>query len=139
MSKDAFCHLHDIIAGDPIFVSTGPQNQWPIRIQLATFLIRYGAQTYVKTASVVSIAEGTVDLYCKCVWQAIRNVNHSHLAWPEPPQQAYLKEEMARWGFPGCIGMVDGSLIRLMDKPKKNGWAYYSRKKFYVVSFYYLW
>ena len=33
--------------------------------------------------------------------------------------------------------MVDGSLIRLMDKPRKNGWAYYSLKKNYAVSFFF--
>jgi len=33
--------------------------------------------------------------------------------------------------------MVDGSLIRLMDKPRKNGWAYYSWKKIYAVSFFF--
>ena len=52
--------------------------------------------------------------------------------------QAYLKDEMAKWGFPGCIGIVDGTLILLMDKPLRNGWAYLFRKKFYAVRMHFL-
>ncbi|KDQ12197.1 hypothetical protein BOTBODRAFT_80261, partial [Botryobasidium botryosum FD-172 SS1] len=36
-------------------------------------------------------------------------------------------------GFPGCIGIVDGSLIWLADMPRVNGMAYFCRKKFYAL------
>jgi len=46
----------------------------------------------------------------------------------------FLKNEMAEFGFPGAIGIVDGTLIQLVDKPLKDGWAYFCHKKFYAVS-----
>ena len=133
MSRASFWHLHDIIAGDSIFVSKGRRPQRPVSIQLAAFLIKYGSLSMTKTAGVVSIAEGTVHLYCSRVCRALRNVRDQHLSWPGQRRRAFLKEEMAKWGFPGCIGIVDGTLIQLMDKPLKNGWAYYCWKKFYAV------
>ena len=133
MSCEAFWYLHDIIAGDPVFILTGHWPHHPVRIQLVMFLIKYGAVSGVKTAGVVPITKGTVHLYCHCVCHAIWNVCGKHLSWPGDRTWAYLKDEMAKWGFPGCIGIVDGTLIPLIDKPLRNGWAYFCRKKFYAV------
>lgn len=92
-----------------------------------------GAETAIKTAGVMSIAEGTVYVYTKRVCRAIRHLRDQHLAWPGQERREFLSNEMAQQGFPGCIGIADGSYIRLLFKPKVNGYAYWCRKKYYAV------
>lgn len=92
-----------------------------------------GAETAIKTAGVMSIAEGTVYVYTKRVCRAIRHLRDQHLAWPGQERREFLSNEMAQQGFPGCIGIADGSYIRLLFKPKVNRYAYWCRKKYYAV------
>ena len=72
--------------------------------------------------------------YCKRVSWAFRKIRDNHLTWPGVTRCEFLSNEMESDGFPGCIGIGDGSFIRLVDKPLKDGWSYWSRKKFYAVS-----
>lgn len=79
------------------------------------------------------MAEGSVYNYCSRVTQAFREIRAQHLSWPGRERRAFLKAEMTEFGFPGCIGIIDGTLIRLMEKPKTDGEVYFCRKKFYSV------
>jgi len=74
MSRKPFWYIHDLIKRDPIFQSTGTRPQRPVKYQLATFLCRVGSESAVKTAWVMSIAEGTVYLYSRRVCQAVRRI-----------------------------------------------------------------
>lgn len=82
----------------------------------------------------MAAAEGTVYLYCKRVCQAILNLRDHYLSWPNQERREALKLIMEDYGFPGCIGILDATLIPLRDRPKKNGWSYFCRKKYYAVS-----
>lgn len=135
VDKETFWHIHDLIAGDPGFVSTGNKPQRPVKYQLSAFLCRYGAETGVKTSSVVCISEGSAYGYIKRVVRAIRNIRDNHIGWPGPERRQFLSEEMDAYGFAGCIGVGDGSFIPLGNKPYTEGWAYWCRKKFYAVIF----
>jgi hypothetical protein len=136
MSREAFDHLLSLIKTDRVFESQGKRPQRCPKYQLATFLTRMGAESGVKTAGAMSIAEGSTYLYARRVVKAIRNLRDDHLAWPGPARRQFLANAMEDgWGFPGCIGIGDGSYIRLADKPTgRNPWAYWCRKKFYAVS-----
>ena len=134
MSRDAFWHVHGLIQHDPIFQSSGQKPQRPVKYQLAAYLVRFGSNTSIRTAAILSLAEGTVYLYTRHVFSALHNIQTEHLFWPGPMHKDFLKKEMAEFGFPGCIGIIDGTLIWLVEKPLKDGWAYFSCKKFYAVS-----
>ncbi|KAI0055217.1 hypothetical protein BV25DRAFT_1815942 [Artomyces pyxidatus] len=132
MSRESFWKLHDMIKGDPIFQSRGRRPQRPVKYQLATFLCRMGAESAIKTAGVMAIAEGTAYLYSWRVCKAFRNIRAQHLAWPGPERRAFLSQEMqVGWGFPGCISIGDGSYIFLENRPSRNGYAFWCRKKRY--------
>lgn len=134
VDRETFWHLQSLIVSDPVFASTGKKPQRPVQYQLAAFLCRAGgAVSGVKSASVICIAEGTVYDYAKRVCRAFRNIRSDHLAWPGVDRRAWLSKQMGAEGFPGCISIGDGSYIRVVDKPLVNGWAYWSRKKFYAV------
>jgi hypothetical protein len=134
MSRDGFVHLLHLIEDDPVFISSSNKPQRPVEYQLAAFLCRMGAEDALKAAAVICIAEGTVYGYCERVCKAIRNIRDNHLAWPGIERRRFLKTEMAEQSFPGCIGIGDGTLIRLINKPWRNGAAYWCRKKFYAIS-----
>jgi hypothetical protein len=133
MSREAFTHLLHLIGDDPVFISTSGRPQHPVHYQLAAFLCYVGAEDALKAASVICVCEGTVYGYRERVCRALRNIQDAHLAWPGPARREYLNSAMSEWGFPGCIGIGDGTLIRLVNKPLRNGWAYWCRKKFYAV------
>ena len=136
IARESFWHLHALIKEDPVFKSTGCKPQRPLAHQLAAFLVQMGAETGIKSATSIGIAEGTVFLYCKRVTRAIRNICDHHLAWPGPARRQFLSSEMGVHGFPGCISIGDGTYIRLAGKPqmKERPFAYYCRKKFYAVN-----
>ncbi|KDQ09814.1 hypothetical protein BOTBODRAFT_82826, partial [Botryobasidium botryosum FD-172 SS1] len=134
MTRESFWHLHSLIQDDPLFLSRGNRAQRPVKYQLTAFLIRFGGETLVKTADTLSIAEGTAYNYVRHVSKSFRNIRGDHLSWPGLARCEFLSNEMAPYGFPGCIGIVDGSLIRLADMPRANGMAYFCRKKFYALA-----
>lgn len=135
VDRKNFWYLHDCIKRNPVFVSRSLRPQRPPWYQLAAFLIRYGCDPAIKTAETACMSEGSVYNYCTRVAQAFRDIRHEHLSWPGPQRRTFLKSEMAEYGFPGCIGIVDGTLIELMQKPRRHGEVYFCRKKYYAVSF----
>lgn len=133
MDKASFVHLVNLIKNDEVFVSTGRKSQRPPWYQLAVFLLRFGGATALRAAEEASVAEGSVFLYCDRVVKAFRRIRPQFLSWPDQQKRQVLKQRMVEYGFPGCIGMVDGSLIPLVVKPLKDGETYFCRKKFYAV------
>ena len=73
MSRQTFDKIIDLIKDDKIFHSTGPKSQRPAFYQLGCFLARYGSlgTQSIDVAQKLSIAEGTVPLYCARVSKAI--------------------------------------------------------------------
>lgn len=82
MDRQSFWHLHDLIKHDAVFISTGRRPQRPVKYQLATFLCRVGSDSAVKTAAVISIAEGSVYQYMDQVCKALWHIWNDHLSWP---------------------------------------------------------
>ena len=134
MDRETFYYVLDIIKDDPVFVSRGRRPQRAPKYQLAAYLCFVGAESAIKTASVLAIAEGTVHLYVDRVCKALRRARDQHLAWPQGPRREYLSREGEKFGFPGFLGSGDGTYIPLAQKPVKNGWTYWCRKKYYSVS-----
>ncbi|KAF8870639.1 hypothetical protein CPB84DRAFT_1692891 [Gymnopilus junonius] len=104
MDRKSFWYIHDLIQDDPIFKSTGKRPQQPPKYQLATFLSHVGSDSAIKTAAIMSIAEGTVYEYCPRVCQALLKMKPEFLAWPGTEQREFLSNEMSKFGFPGCLG-----------------------------------
>jgi hypothetical protein len=134
MNWQSFWHLHGLIEGDPVFLSKGRKPQRPVKYQLVVFLLKAGGSFEIQAAGVTGMAEGTVSIYVRCICHALKNIRTRHLFWPGQARRAFLKNAMAQYGFPGCIGIVDGTLIRLLEKPTQHGWSYYCQKQYYAVS-----
>ncbi|KDQ52473.1 hypothetical protein JAAARDRAFT_105582, partial [Jaapia argillacea MUCL 33604] len=117
MDRESFWFIQDKIRDDDVFRPRGKCPQQPVHIQLGSFLAWVGSESGEKASDVIGIAEGTAYLYFHRVSRAIRNRKLTHLAWPGTERRKFLKECMAECGFPGCIGVGDGSHIPLLYKP----------------------
>ena len=89
----------------------------------------------IDVAQKLSIAEGTVSLYCARVTKAIRQLKFRFVKWPDAEQKEIIKTAIQQQsGFESCIGAGDGCLIKLMSSPTNSDNEYLCRKKFYAVS-----
>lgn len=134
MTHETFWHLCSLIKDDPVFQARTPRRpQRPVHHQLAAFLCRFGSEDALKASCVMTIAEGSIYAYCYRVCRAFRNIRDAYISWPDVDCRRAIKEETSKLGFPGCIGIADGTLFRLTNKPLIEGESYWSRKKFYGV------
>jgi hypothetical protein len=72
------------------------------------------------------------------VIKALRQLRTEAVLWPAGTARHEIKDAFALQGFPGAIGAIDGTLIRLVEVPPKDGIYYYCHKKFYGVRYEYL-
>ena len=57
------------------------------------------------------------------------------LFWPGPDEWKEISERIERkYGFPNCVGLIDGTLLPLEGKPNQNGEDYFCRKGCYSVN-----
>ncbi|CAM6107633.1 unnamed protein product [Calypogeia fissa] len=54
--------------------------------------------------------------------------------WPDRVERRRISEEFSKKGFPGCVGLIDGTLIPLTQRPKNSGECYYDRKCNYSMN-----
>jgi hypothetical protein len=137
MSRETFDRLVGLLEKDPIFLSTGPRPQRAVRYQLAAFLLRYAGEgsDAIGVSNKLGIGEGTVFKYCQRVTRALRKIGLTTLSWGDSNRHRETASFVEKnYGFKGCIGIVDGSLIRLSEVPVEHGQSYWCRKKFPAVS-----
>lgn len=123
----------DLIKDDPVFT----EKQFPVHIQLKIVLYRLGC--YGEGASIAKIANffgigdgGTIENITKRVFTAISNLKSKFLFWPDEKER---KEIVANTyiELPYCIGYLDGSEIKLAEKPAVDPESYFSRKQQYSI------
>jgi len=57
------------------------------------------------------------------------------LKWPDDARREVISTAIGEeFGFEGCIGLCDGTLIRLSEEPEVDGHVYYCRKKYYAIN-----
>jgi len=87
------------------------------------------------TAHKMGIGEGTVFLYCRRVTRALWQLGIELVSWGNQARRQVTAEVVQREsGLPNCLGMLDGTLIRLTEAPKHSGAMFYCCKRFPAVS-----
>lgn len=131
MSPATFWAVVKLLEPNPIFRSRGSKPQRPVKHQFACFLLRFGreASRTFEPVTQMAISEGSVINYCRRVTRALRELGLHCIAWPnEERKQEISKAVEKRSHIPGCIGIIDGSLIQLAQKPSEQGDHYICRK-----------
>ncbi|KAL2642670.1 hypothetical protein R1flu_010257 [Riccia fluitans] len=66
--------------------------------------------------------------YINRVMTAIECCLKNEISWPNRLERTRIAFVFATGGFPGCIGLVDGTTIRLSQRPAEDGETYFDRK-----------
>lgn len=138
-SRKQFNVLLALIENHPVFHGFNSHKQFTTQFQLALVLYRLGSYgegaTLCKIASLFGIGDGgTIEKITSRIFKSILSLENQFLAWPTNEERKQMV--LATLGeLPYCIGYVDGSDIRLQERPthKCDPTSYYSRKKEYAI------
>ncbi|KAL3692911.1 hypothetical protein R1sor_006562 [Riccia sorocarpa] len=72
--------------------------------------------------------------YINRVMIEIESAMGHEIAWPARQERAVNSAHFAGLGFPGCIGLVDGTLVKLSQRPRDDGETYFDRKSNYSMN-----
>lgn len=89
----------------------------------------------LQAAHKLAIGFGTVFLYCRRVIRALREIGLQVITWgDEDHHNETMTHVMNRSGIPHCVGMLDGTLIRLTEMPEINGLSFICCKKYPAIN-----
>ena len=140
MNRNSYHILLSLLEHKETFytVSKG-RKQLPIPLQLLIFLRRIGSEgteaSYTKLAVFFGIGAGTVSVVVRRVQNAFLEHYDELVSWPSLEGKNLMKEQIkVEYGFQNCIGIIDGTIIILDEKPLKYGESYYCRKNCYSLN-----
>lgn len=140
VGRATFDQLVQILEWNPIFQSSGRKPQQPIRYQLGCFLIHYwthGANP-LQAGHKLGVGFGTVFLYCRCVVRALQELGMQVITWGDKDRRNKTTQcVMDHSGIPGCVGMLDSSLLCLSEMLDHYGLTFICWKKYPTVNAYY--
>lgn len=118
--------------------SDSGRKQRSVPFQVAVVLYRLGlsggGSSLENVASHCGIGVGTVQTYTTRFFTAILAISKDWIIWPTEQEKKTIKEaNEKRFGFPNCVGFVDGSLIELEFEPHWRGEEFYTRKANYAI------
>ncbi|XP_055842713.1 uncharacterized protein LOC129909663 [Episyrphus balteatus] len=127
----------DLIKDDEIFHGPRSCRQLSVKTQLTIVLYRLGSSgeggSIAKIARLFGIGDGgTIQNITERVFQAILKLKNKYLFWPDAQERKNLALETSN-ELPHCIGYVDGTEIKLAEKPSEDPEAYFSRKHIYSL------
>lgn len=141
VSPSTFDRLVERIEDHPIFYNRSNSMQFPVEIQLAIALYRFGhdgnAASVDAVAQWAGVSVGLVVKATRRVIIAFLSLHDSVIRWPSAEE----KEEASEWveenscpAWRDGFCMVDGTLIPLFEKPGHHGEAYFDRKSNYSLN-----
>jgi len=139
MSCASFMKLQDEIHEHPVFETIGPSRKQELPGgQLAVALDRLGHNgngvESTRLGCFWDRSGGACSDYLERVVKAILSLESNYLAWPSPEDRDRHSARMAKLGFPGCVGFVDGTTIPLSQRPEHQGDFYYDRHGRYSLN-----
>jgi hypothetical protein len=122
MSKACFWRLVDEIKDNPVFSNQSQRDQDPVHHQLLVTLFRlvkYGNGAAIgHAASYLSLGDGTTELFTWRCLKAIYDLRAKYITWPKAEERASIAARIAHnYIFGNCVGMLDGSLIHIEQRP----------------------
>ncbi|KAL3701036.1 hypothetical protein R1sor_019058 [Riccia sorocarpa] len=72
--------------------------------------------------------------YTNRVMTTLESAMGHEIAWPDHQQRAVNSAHFAELDFPSCIGLVDGTLVKLSERPRDDGETLFDRKSNYSMN-----
>ncbi|KAL3679785.1 hypothetical protein R1sor_022741 [Riccia sorocarpa] len=114
MDKQTFWHLFSLLEDHPIFINNSNCPQTPAVVQLAVALDRLGHEgngaCIDRSMELWGVSHGSLVNFTRRVLIALEDVLRRELEWPRAPERHRISEAFANKGFPGYVGLIDGTL-----------------------------
>ena len=139
MEKRLFEMLVDKIKGHNVFENNSLRKQAEVYIQLAVTLKRFGhdgtGNSINQLAAYFGISKGSVTDFTRRCMIAIEAELGKLVRWPNREERVLTSKRIQHYHyFKNCIGYVDGTHLKLSQKPKVDGETYFNRKKDYSLN-----
>ncbi|KAL3693981.1 hypothetical protein R1sor_007632 [Riccia sorocarpa] len=138
MDKTSFIRLLSLIEDHPVFRNESQHQQAPVIVQLGAALDRLGhdgnGACIARSKELWGYGHGTLVNFTKRVIIAIRDRLHMYVRWPTRAERQRISAEFESKGFPGCVGLIDGTLVKLSQRPCNDGETYFDRKHNYSLN-----
>ncbi|KAL3693772.1 hypothetical protein R1sor_007423 [Riccia sorocarpa] len=126
------------IQDHPIFFNNSNCPQTPAVVQLAVGLDRLGHEgngaCIDRSMELWGISHGSLVNFTRRVLIAIEDTLRRELQWPTPQERQRISEAFTEKRFLGCVGLIDGTLVELVQMPHFDGETYYDRKANYSLN-----
>lgn len=141
VNPNTFDELVERIKDHPEFSNQSTAEQYPVEIQLAIALYRFGhdgnAASVEGIAQWAGVSAGMVVKSTYRVIIAFLALHDSVIHWPSDQEKedakAWVREASCDdWGGGYC--MADGTLVPLFEKPGYHGEVYFDRKSNYSLN-----
>jgi hypothetical protein len=107
----------------PHFKPKRTNKQQPVALQLLVYLFRVGKSGSGGSAHACSthfgIGVGSIYACVRRVIEALLSLSKDVIYWPDEKERNDMKSRLSSTGFRHCVGIIDGTLIVLDNKPEK--------------------
>ena len=80
------------------------------------------------------VGYGTAELYRRRVTIALRSYAAQLIKWPDAKERRHISGEIqAKFDFPHCVGIADGTLFPLAFEPQTEDAPDYSGRKIWIL------
>lgn len=137
VSWQSFESILNLIKDDEVFHGPRSCKQFPVEVQLIIVLYRLGSigegATLRKISSLFGIGDGgTIQIITNRIFKVLLKLKKQFLYWPnEKERQVLVSETISE--LPHCVGYVDGTEVKLAEKPIDDPESYFSRKHIYSL------
>jgi DDE superfamily endonuclease len=134
MEREKFDALVLLIEDNDIFQTYTNKPQAPPAHQLLVLLKYLGnagsGSNNPSLRSHFKIGRGTVQLYRERAMKAVLQLRDAMIKWPNAIERTAIAERIKeKYGMPGCVGIVDGTLFPLTFQPSRVDAPEYSGRK----------
>ncbi len=139
ISRYSFHWLLQLFIDSPELASVGTKERLPPALHLLLFLKKVGSEGVSandsQLAQFFGIGKGTVPIMFRRMKSAILSLKEDVISWPTAEEKEIMKLEIkAKYGFQKCIGIIDGTIIILSQRPDRYGDSYWCRKCCYSLN-----
>jgi DDE superfamily endonuclease len=144
MNRETFWELLALVDNHSAFGHTtktsdsrGPLPH-PASHQLLVLLKYYGCDgnqaSSLSLSHFFGVSAGSIDGYKANALAALLSLEDRTIIWPDAEERRLISRRIKEnYLFPNCIGLIDGTLLPLSQRPLLHGENYLSRKRFYAV------
>ena len=142
VTRHCFWQLVDLLKDHPSFKKRSSDSRGsdpkPPRYQMLVLLKYFGSEgngaSSISLGTFFGIASGAVITCKESALEALLSLESRTYIWPNPDERKAIANRIKeRYLFPNCVGIMDGTLLPLAQRPLLHGENYMSRKRFYAI------